>query len=759
MAKTVEINVKIDTKNGVKSIGDLNSKVKTSLNTISDMEDAVGLLRDKLKGLEVGSEEFNNLQREILKVDSALQNANKSIAGLDAEGKAGEMGKLAGGIGAVGSAIALSFAGNEDVEEFFKVFAQGLAITNAAKGGIEAFTAANKLYNASVLKNTIATAAQAVATNTATTAQKTLNLVVKASPLFLMAGVILGVAAALGAFSSSNKKAKIEAEQTAEAIRREEEAVNKLKEETAREREEVGKAISEFGNYLIALRATNAGSEERAKLIDTINGKFGTTLKNLKDETLFQNQLNVAISEYISNLKTKILLTANEERITEELLKQIELEEKLEEIKGRIKAEQDKSPYGEFTVLGEEFAADLAMIDLLNKQIKEVDASLTALGEKSLKLGFVDDKKDEKKEDKKDEKKEDEDEDVTIGVKLEPILEFEGTKSFIQPFLEWEEKKALEWQEKNGPIKIDVEPEMDEQVFDDIIPEPYVFKSKFDEMVTIFKESWTMGFEFFQQNFKDKIQTALDITSFTLTEGMDLLMNQLDAKADERRRKNEQAYLAETELYKSQLANREISQKEYDMRVALQEQKKKELEKSEQRKAFNRNKANTMVDISMKLAQALMGIQLNAAANPANAITFGAAGLSQASILSAITAAFTATQLGLVASQKFQAARGGQVPGQPSMVDSVPSLLAPGEMVINSNSSRMFGGLLSQINMAGGGISLAPNISVGSKSFTPVFEQNTGTQTVEAIMSYDRFDKDYKQGNRMRERGKYSNKK
>jgi len=49
------------------------------------------------------------------------------------------------------------------------------------------------------------------------------------------------------------------------------------------------------------------------------------------------------------------------------------------------------------------------------------------------------------------------------------------------------------------------------------------------------------------------------------------------------------------------------------------------------------------------------------------------------------------------------------VPGQASQTDSVDALLAPGEMVINSNSSSMFAPLLSAINQAGGGIQLAPD--------------------------------------------------
>ena len=52
-----------------------------------------------------------------------------------------------------------------------------------------------------------------------------------------------------------------------------------------------------------------------------------------------------------------------------------------------------------------------------------------------------------------------------------------------------------------------------------------------------------------------------------------------------------------------------------------------------------------------------MSINANAAANPANAVTFGAAGISQASVLTGLAVARSAVQAGIVASQRF--AEGG----------------------------------------------------------------------------------------------------
>ena len=57
--------------------------------------------------------------------------------------------------------------------------------------------------------------------------------------------------------------------------------------------------------------------------------------------------------------------------------------------------------------------------------------------------------------------------------------------------------------------------------------------------------------------------------------------------------------------------------------------------------------------IAISLAKEIAAINMNAAANPTNAVTFGGAGLSQASILTGLAVARSAVQAGIVASQKF----------------------------------------------------------------------------------------------------------
>lgn len=72
------------------------------------------------------------------------------------------------------------------------------------------------------------------------------------------------------------------------------------------------------------------------------------------------------------------------------------------------------------------------------------------------------------------------------------------------------------------------------------------------------------------------------------------------------------------------------------------------------------------------------------------------------------------------AASKF--ASGGYVSGGGTGTsDSIPAMLSNGESVINANSTSMFGGLLNQINQAGGGAPIQTN-NTGGNNAAPIFK-------------------------------------
>lgn len=222
----------------------------------------------------------------------------------------------------------------------------------------------------------------------------------------------------------------------------------------------------------------------------------------------------------------------------------------------------------------------------------------------------------------------------------------------------------------------------------------------------------------------EKIQMVMEIVAQTISDIMGIVQDVINEQAADAAAKREEEFEAGTESLKAQLANREISQKQFDAKMALIEQQKEQKELAAKRKAFQQQKAMAIVNAVMSTAQAV--IQGMANAFPLNIV------------MSALAGAVGAAQIGVIASQKFRAARGGVVPGMgPSNIDSVDAMLAPGETVINAQSSSMFPNLLSTINEAGGGIPLVPDTPDGgttTQSNDNVFSENNPTPVVKAVI-------------------------
>ncbi len=206
---------------------------------------------------------------------------------------------------------------------------------------------------------------------------------------------------------------------------------------------------------------------------------------------------------------------------------------------------------------------------------------------------------------------------------------------------------------------------------------------------------------------------------------------QAEADSKEAERSQQQLELGLSNLDK-QLASEQITQAQYDeaKNRAIKENEKKQHDL--QKAGFERYKKFQLAAIAIDLAKTLTAIQLNAAANPSNALTFGATGISQAAALSGLAIASSAAQAALVANQKPPAfATGGYVQGPGTGTsDSINARLSNGESVINANSTAMFGGLLSALNQMGGGKAFQTGGVAGTNSTT-----NTST-SVAPIRAY-----------------------
>ena len=107
-------------------------------------------------------------------------------------------------------------------------------------------------------------------------------------------------------------------------------------EQAKKQREEVAKESGAFATLISRLKATNQNTKEREELIKKINTQYGTTLKNIKDERDFQEQLNKELASYLEYQKAKYSLQKNEDLIVKNLEKQDELRAKI------AKAQKDR---------------------------------------------------------------------------------------------------------------------------------------------------------------------------------------------------------------------------------------------------------------------------------------------------------------------------------------------------------------------------------------------------------------------------------
>lgn len=86
----------------------------------------------------------------------------------------------------------------------------------------------------------------------------------------------------------------------------------------------------EFFKLANALKQTNAGSKERQKIVNQMNAQYGTTLKNLKDEAAFQEQINKAVQDFIKYQNIKIQSQVIEQQLFNITQQRFELETKLQ---------------------------------------------------------------------------------------------------------------------------------------------------------------------------------------------------------------------------------------------------------------------------------------------------------------------------------------------------------------------------------------------------------------------------------------------
>ena len=198
----------------------LNLDAGDAPKTLADLEKRVQDVNEELSKTEIGTQEYEDLRKELIKNNKELKNLELGYEALDVEQQASELGSVAGAVGDVTSAFVLLGGESDTLQQIAENIQKALGVSMAFKGAIEGVASARKLLNSLDKESGIIKAknfivdkgrlvvekAMLVATKAATIAQKAFNVVLKANPIGLIVTavglLITGIVALVKNFDS-----------------------------------------------------------------------------------------------------------------------------------------------------------------------------------------------------------------------------------------------------------------------------------------------------------------------------------------------------------------------------------------------------------------------------------------------------------------------------------------------------------------------------------------------------------------------------
>ena len=347
MAITKEKIIDINTSQAQKNVENLTK-------TFVPLRTQIKQLKDQLGQLEEGTIEYNRIAKQLaetqqrqVEITEAAKYSNKDFGAVMYSLTKVSLG-LAGGINAVSASIALLGGDSEKIQ-------RALAPLTLIMGTIQSFSAIDDgIKRLQGLKNAFSNLGQ-TASETNTNIEKTVNGVSDAvddlskkgkkstNVLKGVAGGFKKLALAVKSFIAANPLlAAIGA--TIAAIGAAIVFLNKKMEENGRIAREEANMLSQVSNsyeeqnirlnvLLKTARDHNQSLEERKKATEELNKIVPEYNSYIDESTGLFKENNEALKAYLSNLKQKLLLESYEGKIKEYLQKQLEIEEKINEIR------------------------------------------------------------------------------------------------------------------------------------------------------------------------------------------------------------------------------------------------------------------------------------------------------------------------------------------------------------------------------------------------------------------------------------------
>ena len=775
--KNANIRINLDNKQAIDGINKMNKSVKETGKEVEKASTRLENLRDELTGMERGSKAFTKMEKEAAKLQNQVDTVNRRVTALSSdtfalEGAVGVIGTMTSAYAGVQGAVALLGVENEALmQTMVKLQAvqavsqsiQQVAI-NLRKDSVamiflqikaqkirNAMTSVGNRINriaASITSSmtirtgaqTAATVAQSAATSGATLATRALSTAMKAIPILALIGGIAALVTWLVNWGDEEEEVtksteELNKEQT-ENIRLmniRQKLIQKLDDfrKTRRGLENEKEELRIRRQLMIAEKElsdikrdqpNNVEAELKAQIkLNQLNMKMAqqkkeTQLDEFDRQAVINNEeLNLALKQQSRLDRT----TESGKRHYEELQNQIEDLADAERLMSEKRSNLEFSLTNDITKL--RFENEKKVHDLKISNQRRIREETTKTSNLSIKLN-----------------------DKETEVKEKASINWIATMG--EAMREFRKQQIKETEEA-----ILINAEMVQRVQESIYKLSDAIQSTIDGdfnsinanmrlmqegllgpggFMESFKESGLNLAEFLKENMVEIASTIAIQTSQILGKMNEDFINQEKSKLEDLQQ-------SQTDNLQRQLDDRSISQQEYQNRVAEMEQTHEMQKRELARQGFQRQKSLAIAEASVLTAQGVVQGLAQYGPTPVGIAAMAAA------------AAIGAVQIGLISSQSFQAARGGVVPGEGlGSEDTVPAMLAPGEVVINSRSAKAFLPLLSMLNEAGGGMQLAPDVLSSTQTAPRVYKRETKQQPIQTFVAFDSLDAMQKQVNR-----------
>lgn len=319
--------------------------------SLQELEDTVESLRKELNKQEIGSDRFQELAREIQKVESEIKDVELAFESLDSEQRltaaSDAVVGLAGGFAAAEGAAALFGAESQELEETLRRVSGALALSQGLRDLANGAIALKKLGGAAEI---------------AKKAQIALNNAWKASPIGIVAAALAGLTLSLVAYA---EKSRIAAQATDLNFQRQKaltDARNKAKESLVSQKLELDSLVEVARDESLSL-------EDREEAIKQLNELSPQYLGDLNTQNILTEEGTKMINKYAEALQKRAMVQALEESLVE-LSK-----ERLKIAREEVSTSQDFADV-QFAVVGSMWdlisgkQTDASMTDILNKKDK-----------------------------------------------------------------------------------------------------------------------------------------------------------------------------------------------------------------------------------------------------------------------------------------------------------------------------------------------------------------------------------------------------